>query len=173
MLRVVLAVLAATICCQAQTPVFDKEFRKDWETSRQFTLAVADSMPLEKYGYKVSEEEMSFAALMIHIATSNAFRFAQIIGKPMPLTVPATLPKDGAKELAKKLLAESFDFCLAQLDQFTPEQMDRFYKVDWFERESVSGRQLVLGMFTHTAHHRGQAEVYLRANGIKPPEYRF
>ena len=40
---------------------------------------------------------------------------------------------------------------------------------DWM----TSKRELVLGMFTHTAHHRGQAEVYLRANGIKPPAYRF
>ncbi len=37
----------------------------------------------------------------------------------------------------------------------------------------LTGRQLVLGMFVHTAHHRGKAEVYLRANGIKPPDYRF
>jgi uncharacterized damage-inducible protein DinB len=27
--------------------------------------------------------------------------------------------------------------------------------------------------FTHTAHTRGQAEVYLRVKGIKPPDYRF
>jgi len=141
--------------------------------SSEFTLAVADSMPLEKYGFRPNNEEMSFAALMIHIATSNALRFAQIAGKPMPLKVPATIPKGEAKEIAKKLLAESFDFCIALLDQFTPAQMDKLYKVDWYERPEVTGRQLVLGMFVHTAHHRGQAEVYLRASGIKPPDYRF
>ena len=157
----------------AQPPVFDKEFVKDWETSRQFTLAVADAMPMEKYGFKVSDEEMSFAALMIHIATSNAFRFAQISGRPMPLSGPKTLPKEGVKEAVKKLLVESFDFCSAQLGEFTPAQMDKLYQVDWYERPEVTGRQLILGMFVHTAHHRAQAEVYLRANGIKPPEYRF
>src|SRR5215471_16199658 len=100
----------------------DKEFRKDWETSRQFTLAVADAMPVEKYGFKVSEEEMPFGALMIHIAASNALRFAQIAGKPVPLKVPQTIPKEQAKDIAEKLLAESFDFCIAQLGQFTPAQ---------------------------------------------------
>jgi len=157
----------------AQTAVFDKDFHKDWETSREFTLAVADAMPVEKYGFKASNEEMSFAALMIHIATSNAFRFAQIAGKPNPIKVPGTIPKEEAKEIAKKLLADSFDFCIAQLDAFTPAQMDKLYRVDWYGRPEVTGRQLVLGMFVHTAHHRGQAEVYLRANGIKPPDYRF
>jgi uncharacterized damage-inducible protein DinB len=116
---------------------------------------------------------MSFAALMIHIATSNAFRFAQIAGTPMPLTVPQTIAKADAKNVVKKLLTDSFDYCIAQLDRFTPAQMDQLYKADWYEREQVTGWQIVLGMFVHTAHHRGQAEVYLRANGIKPPDYRF
>jgi len=26
-------------------------------------------------------------------------------------------------------------------------------------------------MFVHVAHHRGQAEIYLRDKGIKPPSY--
>ncbi len=167
------AVLAGTLYAQSQPPVIDQEFRKDWEMSRRFTLAVAEAMPVEKYGFKVSEEEMSFATLMIHIATSNAFRFAQIAGQPTPLAIPESIPKAEAKNIVKKLLADSFDYCIVQLDRFTPAQMDQVYKVDWFEREQVTGRQLVLGMFVHTAHHRGQAEVYLRANGIKPPDYRF
>jgi uncharacterized damage-inducible protein DinB len=37
----------------------------------------------------------------------------------------------------------------------------------------MSGRERLWAYFTHTAHHRGQAEVYLRVNGIKPPDYRF
>ena len=151
----------------------DQEFKKNWETSKQFTLAVAGAMPAEKYGFKVSPDEMSFAALMLHIATSQAFRFAQIAGQPMPFEIPKSIPKDSAKEFVMKLLAQSFDFCIVELDAFTPEKLGQRYKVDWYERPEVSGRQLVLGMFTHTAHHRGQAEVYLRANGIQPPAYRF
>jgi uncharacterized damage-inducible protein DinB len=27
-------------------------------------------------------------------------------------------------------------------------------------------------MYVHVAHHRGQAEIYLRDKGIKPPSYR-
>jgi len=32
---------------------------------------------------------------------------------------------------------------------------------------------MILNMFVHTAHHRAQCEVYMRAKGIKPPDYRF
>jgi uncharacterized damage-inducible protein DinB len=38
---------------------------------------------------------------------------------------------------------------------------------------TVSKFELLWGGFTHTAHHRGQAEVYLRLKGIKPPDYKF
>jgi len=111
---------------------FDKEFKKDWETSKQFTLAVAEAMPAEKYGFKVSPEEMAFAALMLHIATSQAFRFAQVAGQTMPFEIPKSIPKDSAKEFVVKLLAQSFDFCIAQLDAFTPEKLEQSYKVDWY-----------------------------------------
>ena len=168
-----LVIAALSLGALHAEPGFDKEFKKDWQTSKQFTLAVAEAMPAEKYGYKVSSEEMSFAALMLHIATSQAFRFAQIAGTPMPFEAPKSIPKDSAKEFVMKLLAQSFDYCIAQLDAFPPERLERLYKVDWYERPDVTGRQLVLGMFVHTAHHRGQAEVYLRANGIQPPAYRF
>lgn len=152
---------------------FDNDFKHDWETSKQFTLAVAAAMPVEKYGFKVAPEEMSFVALMLHIAGSQAFRFAQVAGQPNPVAMPQELPKESAKEVVLKVLADSFDYCIAQLSKFTPAQLKQIYDVDWYERPKVNGREMVYGMFTHTAHHRAQAEVYLRANGITPPPYRF
>jgi uncharacterized damage-inducible protein DinB len=35
----------------------------------------------------------------------------------------------------------------------------------------LPGREVLLAMYVHVAHHRGQAEVYLRDKGIKPPSY--
>jgi len=37
----------------------------------------------------------------------------------------------------------------------------------------ATGLEVLLWAFTDTAHHRGQAEVYLRLKNIKPPGYRF
>jgi len=173
MFRCVPFILLALAPLRAQSPVFDKEFLKDWETSKQFTLAVADAMPADQYGFKVASEEMSFAGLMIHIAGSQAMRFAQIAGETVPFEVPQTLARETVKQTVRKALVDSFDFCIGLLSKFTPEQMTKLYKVDWYERPEVTGRELVLGMFTHTAHHRAQAEVYLRAKGITPPLYRF
>ena len=137
--------------------------------SKDFTLAVAEAMPAELYDFRPNPEEFTFGALMIHIAQSQAGRFAQVAEVKFPL--PKVNKND--KETSLRQLRESFDFCLGLLPKLTPEQLDRMVKVDWYGRPEVTGRQVVLAMFAHTAHHRGQAEVYLRAKNIKPPAYRF
>ena len=144
---------------------------QDWRTSKQFTIAVAEAMPSEKYDFRVNSEEMSFGDLMAHIAVSQAFRFAQISGsRAFSLPAPGTHID---KATAIRLLTDSFDFCIGRLGALTPEQLHKSYKVDWYERPQITGEELVLGMLVHTAHHRAQAEVYLRANNIQPPRYRF
>jgi hypothetical protein len=47
MLRMCLAVIfGTTLYAQSRPPIIDNEFRKDWEMSREFTVAVADAMPV-------------------------------------------------------------------------------------------------------------------------------
>jgi len=81
------------------------------------------------------------------------------------------LPSD--KPTVLKGLASSFDHCAAIADKLTPAQLDASYPVDWVGMPAATGRQILSAMFTHTAHHRGQAEVYLRLKGIVPPKYRY
>ena len=126
-------------------------------------------MPERLYSFKPNPEEMNFAALMIHIANSNRFRFTQVTEDKMPAP-PA--PKQWNKELIIEWLGGSFDYSIGMLGAITDEQLKKQYPVDWFERPSASGSQILLGMYVHTAHHRAQAEVYMRANNIKPPAYR-
>jgi len=38
---------------------------------------------------------------------------------------------------------------------------------------NLPGREVLLAMYIHVAHHRGQAEIYLRDKGIRPPSYRI
>ena len=67
----------------------------------------------------------------------------------------------------------SFDYVLGLLPKITAGQMTRTFKVDWQGRPEVNGRQMMLNMFVHTAHHRAQCEVYLRLKNIVPPRYTF
>jgi len=141
----------------------------DADVNIRGTIAVAEAMPEEFYGYKANPAEMSFAGLMVHIANSNQFRFAQISEDKAP--APAA-PKQWTKTTIIDRLRESFDYCIGKLGTITEEQFKKPFQVDWYQRPTASGAQVLLGMYVHTAHHRAQAEVYMRANNIKPPDYR-
>jgi uncharacterized damage-inducible protein DinB len=63
---------------------------------------------------------------------------------------------------------------LAVLPTPTGEQLAKTkFKVDWEGRPEVNGRDMIMNMFVHVAHHRAQCEVYLRLKGIAPPTYTF
>jgi uncharacterized damage-inducible protein DinB len=62
----------------------------------------------------------------------------------------------------------------AVLPQITPSQLKHTWHIaSWKGRTDPDGRAMIINMFVHTAHHRAQCEVYLRAKGITPPTYTF
>jgi hypothetical protein len=50
---------------------FKAMFAKQWQVAKEFTLAVAETMPADGYGFKPNPAELSFGQLMIHIAAQN------------------------------------------------------------------------------------------------------
>ena len=150
------------------------EFVHDWQISKQFTLDVGNAMPAELYAFKPNPEEMTFGEQITHIAGSNVFRFNQITGVKPPFVLDFSKPLPSDKENALKLLEQSFDYVLDVLPKITPEQLQRTWHIpSWKGRYDPDGRAMILNMFVHTAHHRAQCEVYMRAKGIKPPDYTF
>jgi uncharacterized damage-inducible protein DinB len=150
-----------------------EDFVKDWQISKQFTIDVADKMPAAFYDFKPTPAEMSFGQLMFHIAGANVFRFNQLTGAQPPASFRQPPPKQLSKEFALQALNDSFDYVIAVLPKITPEQMAKTFKVDWKGRPEPTGRAMMLNMFVHVAHHRAQAEVYMRLKGIEPPTYTF
>jgi uncharacterized damage-inducible protein DinB len=142
------------------------EMTKHWESSKSLSLAVADAMPADAYSFKATDAEMSFGEQINHIATANGNYCAAAMGVKNPITKQ----EDASKATAVKNLTAAYDFCLDGLsklnDKGLQETVTRGGTV-------VSKFELFWGGFTHAAHHRGQAEVYLRLKGITPPAYKF
>ena len=150
------------------------EFIHDWQISKQFTLDVADAMPAEFYSFKPNSDEMTYGQQMLHIAVSNVYRFHQITGIQEPFEVDLSKPLSPDKANVLKVLGQSFDYVIEALPRITPEQLQRTWHIpSWKGRNDPDGRAMIINMFVHTAHHRAQCEVYLRAKGIKPPDYTF
>jgi uncharacterized damage-inducible protein DinB len=167
-------ILAAAASAQVNSVLDMQEFVRDWQISKQFTLDVANAMPAELYSFKPNPEEMTFGEQMIHIAGSNVFRFNQITGIKPPFGFDPAKPPASDKQSVLKLLDQSFDYVIEVLPKITPEQLQRTWHIpSWKGRNDPDGRAMIVNMFVHTAHHRAQCDVYLRAKGIKPPDYTF
>jgi|SRR5579864_1210121 len=157
------ALLAAT--SYAADSKFAEEFGKRWARTRPLTIGVAQAMPPVQYEFRPDPGSMSFAEQIAHIAQIN---YAFCAG--LKDTAPPPMPSATDKDALIIFLGDSFDYCSATIAAVTPEQMDRPHSSP---DGRLNGRELLLALYVHLAHHRGQEEVYLRIKGIKPPQYVF
>jgi uncharacterized damage-inducible protein DinB len=151
-----------------KAPVTMSEFVQSWKNTKAYTLAVAEAMPAESYDFKPTPEEMSFSGQMIHIGHANYAWFAGVLGEKRTIADP----KKDDKTTVVAYLRDTFDYCIAALDRITLSQLNQSLP-GVGGRDSGSGRDALLNMYMHVAHHRGQAVVYLRLKGITPPDYHY
>jgi uncharacterized damage-inducible protein DinB len=128
------------------------------------TLAAIDAMPADKFAYKPTPDQMSFAHLVIHIAESNNGLCAKIADVPAPKVeeLKETDPKD-------KLLAAaraSFDFCSTALANVDDSKLGDNVDFGRVQGPRAMGVFFLVGGW---ADHYGAAAMYLRLNGILPP----
>jgi uncharacterized damage-inducible protein DinB len=140
------------------------EYSTHFGALSKLSVAVAQAMPADQYGFRPHPESMNFGELMSHIAATNYQFCAGLKDSDAP-----TLPSPTDKDAIVKFLSDSFDYCSGVITNLTEEQLAN--KHDSPDGR-MSGRDVLLAMYVHVAHHRGQAEIYLRDKGIKPPSYR-
>lgn len=140
------------------------EYAKHFAALTKLSIAVAQAMPAEKYGFRPHVESMTFGELMKHIAVTNYQFCASLKDAEAPATASPS-DKDGLV----KLLSDSFEYCSGVIPKLTEQQLSALHNSP---DGRLPGREVLLAMYVHVAHHRGQAEIYLRDNGIKPPSYR-
>jgi uncharacterized damage-inducible protein DinB len=139
------------------------EYSKHFGALSKLSIAVAQAMPPEQYGFRPHPESMDFGQLMSHIATTN-YQFCAGLKDSDPPALPSPTDKEGFV----KFLSDSFDYCSSVIPNLTDEQLNRVHNSP---DGRLPGREILLAMYIHVAHHRGQAEIYLRDKGIRPPSY--
>ncbi len=170
--RAILTTFAgAAVPSFAQTSSFATQFRdsflQHWEVERGYTLAVAEAMPAEHYNFKPNPVQRSFGEQLIHLAAANTAYFSAFGLIPMPERVTAA-----DKDTAHRYLNSSWDYTIRVLRKLTEKDILRNdLGTPRFKAHTAS--DLFLRAYTHTAHHRGQAIVYLRMKGITPPTWAF
>jgi uncharacterized damage-inducible protein DinB len=160
-----LALAAAATTARAQTDV-KALVLKHLQTSRDFTLQIADQMPEASYSFKLTPPQMSFAEQMVHLSQALDGFLSAITGEPPNMAKPATMSKKDVMAFVRK----SYDGAIAKITKLTPAQLSKTYNS---EEGMMSGAEILLALLDHTTHHRASAEMYLRAKGITPAEYKF
>jgi uncharacterized damage-inducible protein DinB len=170
MKRLALCALCAIVCqvafAQEGGKTLVNELVKHWETSKDLSLAVAAAMPDDSYSFKATEVERSFGGQMNHLASANVFYCSTALGSKNPLGKPP----DDSKATVTKNLTSAYDFCIDGLKGMSDADL---LQTATMRGSPVSKFVLFWSAFTHAAHTRGQAEVYLRLKGVTPPDYKF
>ncbi len=159
--------LGATLAAPAQTvdnPVVSTA-RELFTRQSKYIVAAAEQMPAEKYGYRPTSEQWSFAKITSHISTSGTAICGMLSDKPAT-TVPKVSDTD-AKDAQVAALKASFAYCDQALTNLTDAQMGD--PITYFRGEHKPRARALFELTNDVEDHYSQLASYLRLNGITPP----
>lgn len=128
-------------------------------------VAAVDEMPANKFDYKPTPQQMSFAHLVMHITQSNNYLCAKIGDVPAPKA--AELKETDGKDKLLTALKSSFDFCTTALEKVDDSKLGDTIQA-YGGREAPRAWALI-ALTNDWADHYGAAAMYLRLNGLLPP----
>jgi DinB superfamily len=129
------------------------------------TLAAIDAMPADKFSYKPTPDQSTFAHLVIHITESNYGLCAKIADVPAPKV--EELKEADSKDKLLAAAKASFDFCTDALGKMDDSKLGD--SVELFGGRQFPRAMGALGLASGWADHYAAAAMYLRLNGILPP----
>jgi len=148
---------------------FTKMYLPVWQEAIEHCIDVAKAMPEEKYGYKPTEVSKTFGEQMVHIAAANRLLTKRyVLGMDVKPNTPEASKM--TKEEILIFMQKSFEFTSGIIKTIKQEQLDETCKM--YHSGNVVSRAFAL-FYTqdHLANHRAKSNLYLRMNGIDPPEY--
>ena len=174
MKRAILGLMAvAVLGCTAdaqQTPQpeanpVSNALRRLVETESKNTVAAAEEMPADKYGFRPTPQQITFGHLVAHMADAN-YRFCSMIsGSEVPKMAQ---PKDtDPKDTLVPALKASFDFCAQSLTKVDDSKLGE--QVPFFGGRPASRGAVMIILAQDYGDHYSMASVYLRLNGLLPP----
>ncbi len=151
-----------------KTP-FTQMYLPVWLEARDHCLDVARAMPEELYSYKPTEVSKTFGEQMVHIAHT-----VELLTKRYVQGMEVTPNTPDASKLTKAqildLLEQGFAYTTEVIYEIEQPQLDETC-VMYHSGNTVSRAFAFFYVQDHMANHRAKANLYIRMNGIQPPEY--
>jgi hypothetical protein len=158
-----LAALPALATAQSSAPAADA-FRHNAVRAEKNLVAAAEEMPADKYAYKPTPAQMTFAEIVLHVAQDNDEACPPIGGAKAPDRAKLTPTDDKTKLVAR--LRESFAFCeqsVAHLDDSNLAGNVSAFGAQWTRAGMMMER------VDDWSDHYSQFAIYLRLNNLLPP----
>ncbi len=128
-------------------------------------VAAVEEMPANKFDFKPTPAQMTFAHLVIHITESNNYLCAKAGDTAAP-KVPELSETDGKDKLLAAMKS-SFDFCTTALAKVEDAKLGD--TVDLFGGRQGPRAFALIALTNDWADHYSAAAQYLRLNGLLPP----
>jgi len=148
------------------------QLAKDWERSKAYTQDYLNTMPADKYSFKAVDSIRSFAQQMLHLASGTIFLMNMATGAQPSFNARGLEDRATAqtKDSVTWYVNASYDYALNAVRNLDAAKLGEM--VGQANRQSTR-YALLLKALEHQAHHRGQTTIYIRLQGIRPPNERL
>lgn len=142
-----------------------------WNNVARKLIAMAEDFPEDKYDFKPTPAQRSFAEQLLHAAGANYYFTNLAMGQKPQAEEDAKRDQYKTKAdvvaFVKKSMADGAAAIKAKGDKGMSELL-----VDPFSHQQVRVSELAYGFIEHNGEHYGQLAVYYRIAGLVPPESR-
>ena len=145
---------------------------KDWERAKSYTGEYLATMPADKYGARAVDSVRSFAEQMLHLAMGTIGLVNNGTGVPRIYQGYNLEKSSGAqnKDSVTYYVNASYDYAINAIKNMDAGKLGEHVKRGPYDETKYAWIQKA---FEHQTHHRGQCTIYIRLQGIKPPNERL
>lgn len=162
-------VVLLSVCSMYSQQITVKEaFLEKWSNSKTYLMALAESMPEDKFSFKPTEGSMDFKSQLLHIRGNMLWLSTTHFSDEEFDMIKLREESFDTKQDILKALETAFDLVYQRVKMTNEEE---FVKTVDFFAGAKSKLQILNLLHDHVTHHRGQLVVYLNLNGIKPAQY--
>ena len=142
-----------------------------WNDIGRKLIAMSEDFPEDKYDFKPTPAQRSFAEQLLHAANANYFFTDPAMGKPMPKEEDPKRSDFKTKADIVAFVKKAFADGAAAIEAKGDKGMSDLL-VDPFAHQQMRVSDMAYGFIEHSGEHYGQLVVYYRVAGIVPPESR-
>jgi uncharacterized damage-inducible protein DinB len=144
---------------------------EQWNDIGRKLIAMAEDFPEDKYDFKPTPAQRSFAEQLLHAAGANYFFINPANGQKPPAEEDPKRDQYKTKADVVAFVKKSFADGAAVLKAKGDKGMNDLL-VDPFAHQQVRIMDMANGLVEHSGEHYGQLVVYYRVAGLVPPESR-